>query len=79
MLRQLARELAWLPERAAVITRELTEVEARLVEAGESAQGDLAALGAMRRALHRILKVHIEPAIAGLEAAAGHGAPEDAG
>lgn len=77
-VRQLAHELAWLPERVAAITRDLTEIEERLVEAGEGAQDDLAALGALRRALHRVVRFHIEPAITSLEAAAGEGEPEEA-
>lgn len=75
-VRRLAHELGWMPERVAVITRELTEVETRLVAAGEGAQDGLAALGVLRRALHRAVRFHIEPAITGLEAAAGEGEPE---
>ena len=77
-LRQVARELAWLPERAAAITRELTAIEVRLVEAGEGAQDDLATLGAMRRALHHVIADHVEPALGALEAIAGE-VPEEAG
>src|SRR4029078_7075326 len=54
-VRQLAGELACRRERVAAITRELTEVEARLVAAGEVGKGDLAALGTLRLALHRVI------------------------
>jgi hypothetical protein len=73
MLRQLARELAWLPERAAVIRLELTAAEARLAAEGEGTPADLEALVAMRKALRNVIGRHVKPAIADLQAAAGHG------
>ena len=78
-VRQLAHELTWVPERVAAITQELTEVEGQLIAAGASAQDDLEALGALRRALHRVVRFHVEPAISGLQAAAEYAASEEAG